>query len=41
MCVTVFMYGGRDNNINSQTNSLIKYISNKQDVVKKKSITIG
>ena len=28
MCHHVFMYDGRDKNINSQTNNSIKYISN-------------
>ena len=28
MCYHVFMYDGRDKNINSQTNGSIKYISN-------------
>ena len=28
MCHHVFMYDGRDKNINSQTNGSIKYISN-------------
>ena len=28
MCHHIFMYDGRDKNTNSQTNGLIKYISN-------------
>ena len=28
MCHHIYMYDGRDKNTNSQTNSLIKYISN-------------
>ena len=34
MCHHVFMYDGRDKNINSQTNGSIKYISNTHGGVK-------